>query len=121
MKTVAVLAVVLALLVVLAPMGLEVLIILSSFMAAVAFRAEPAIATAAFITNFVVTMLHVPGFAFTKEAFQGQSILIHPENGIHWSLLVIQVVLISIAFYTLLNKGLPEKENDSERSAFRPE
>ena len=121
MKTVATMAVVFVLLILFAPIGLEVLIVLSSIMAAVAFRAEPIIATGAFITNFVVTMLHVPGFAFAKEAFQGQAVFIHPETGIHWSMLAIQVVLISIAFYTLLNKGLPEKENHSERSAFRAE
>ena len=121
MKTVATLAVIFAFLVVLAPKGLEVLIILSSIMAAVAFGAAPIISTGAFLTNFVVTMVHVPGFAYPGEVFQGQTILVHPENGVHWSLLALQVVLISITFYKLLNKGLPETKAKGSRSAFPTE
>ncbi|MEE8258508.1 MAG: hypothetical protein V3R20_02325 [Sphingomonadales bacterium] len=121
MKTVATLAVIFALLVLLAPMGLEVFIILSSIMAAVAFRAEPIISTGAFLTNFVVTMVHVPGFAYPGEFFQGQTILVHPENGIHWSLLALQVVVISITFYKLLKKGLPETKTEGPRPAFPAE
>ncbi len=118
MKTVAIIAVVLALLVLLAPVGLEILIILSSLMAAVAFRAAPIIATVAFLINFMMTMVHVPGFVYPADAFHGQVILVHPEIGVHWLLLVIQIIFISIAFFVVLHIGIPEKERASYRSAF---
>jgi len=111
MKTVAVTALIMALLIPFAPSGLGVLFFTCAVLAALAFKAYPVISGAAFSINLLNTLLHVPGAVFPASLFQGQVFLVHPEVGVHWIYLAGQIPVMAAAFYLLLTKDEPEQED----------
>jgi len=111
MKTVAITALIMALLIPFSPAGIGLLFFTCAVLAALAFKAYPVISGAAFSINLLNTVLHVPGAVFAVSAFQGQVLLVHPETGVHWIYLAAQVPVIASAFYLLLTKDEPEEED----------
>lgn len=112
MKTVTIFSLITLILVIFSPIGLEALIFFSTLMAAISFRAHPVISANTFAINIMFTTLHIPGFVFPQGDFLGQAVLIHPEVGVHWSLLVFLIIFVLAAFYAAFSRNTVKKDSN---------